>query len=183
MAASWLGGEHYVTLGSAASRSTLGRAPVGGCERWLRCSTNVGDKDTHALRSSAKVLVVRLRLSDCKLLCIVGRVPKSDLDDEAVLSCWGDLERTVSSLVCESDSLMRFLDTNSKVVFICSPSIGDVGADRLSFGGGVLHQFLLRFDLALPVTFRCDSEQGDAWTCASPHGSERRIDFIAVPVS
>ena len=70
------------------------------------------------------------------------------------------------------------IDANATVGSRQSSAIGSMNAEQESANGEWFHNVLLKFDMALPVTFQLNSSEAGTWCSTAGHW--KRYDFVAI---
>ena len=84
----------------------------------------------------------------------------------------------------DGSELLLLVDSNGRVGEVVTEAVGAHDAEPEGVAGALFHEFLLRTGCCLPATFS-DFQRGSSWTWTAPAGdhTQRRIDYVGVPVA
>ena len=84
----------------------------------------------------------------------------------------------------EGSEIILLVDSNSRLGEIATEAVDTYDAEPEGVAGALFHEFLLQIGCCVPATFS-SFQSGPSWTWAAPAGehTQRRIDYVGVPVA
>ena len=132
------------------------------------------------LQHSPRHMLLQLTAPCLRLQLIVAHAPHERCDTESAEAFWSSIFAAVD-LGPTADPVVILMDSNAHFGSVTTPAVGSLYPETENPPATALHKWLLAANLVLPSTFPGHHE-GPSGTWVSPLGTERRLDFVAVPL-
>ena len=165
----------YPTFASPAS--TKGQC---GLEIWIARSFLRGPQAAFVLHADQRRLLIKTYTTAGVLFFFNAHALGSHTYHvDKVRQWWADTDNVLEQHVPACFNCIWLIDANARVGEFPSPAVGNRHPDKQNMQGSLFHDLLMKSTLCLPTTFATDPNGPGTWV--SPSGSERRIDFVAIP--
>ena len=175
----------YFTLNTPPTKGGTGGLIVGLSKLLFPCLDEEMNplyfKEEHLslVYGDSHLLIAKVDHPGLKALLINGHLPHTGHEQVEVQQWWNKLETKFPRHLRDQDCIFA-LDSNARIGSLTSNAIGSHGADEQTYGGALLHQWLIDHLLWIPSTFK-ETHWGPHHTWTHPRGSQSRIDFLAIP--
>ena len=166
-------GQYLIYAAAANARGQ------GGVELWILSSWVPKPREVLVLVASHRLLIVRVPMLVGIVQFVVAHALDTSYPPEKVQEWWNGLRSTLSSVLIPSCHTIWLIDANATVGTRQSEAIGPHHPEKETTSGGLFHDLLLDWSMALPATFHSDKAGPATWQSTS--GTQKRIDFVAVP--
>ncbi|CAE7504859.1 unnamed protein product [Symbiodinium sp. CCMP2592] len=165
-----------------------------GCSLWLNLSIPIASirgkpkcvhrDDIVVTGYSPRHLQVQVCTAWCRITILVAHGPRLVGDDaQQARDFWAHRQAELQKRP-EGSSIIVLADANGRLGEVETDAVGNHALEPEGAAGAVFHDFLLQIGCCVPSTFKAFHE-GSSWTWMGPaafgDGSQRRIDYIAVP--
>eukprot|EP00929_Paragymnodinium_shiwhaense_P069733 TRINITY_DN35186_c0_g1_i3.p1 TRINITY_DN35186_c0_g1~~TRINITY_DN35186_c0_g1_i3.p1 ORF type:complete len:1769 (+),score=383.89 TRINITY_DN35186_c0_g1_i3:478-5784(+) len=170
--------EHYLVASSAADKGNY------GCQIWLAKKWPgfcIASKHLTVLVSRPRLIMVAVRSPNIAMDIASLHAPHSGAGADAIAEWWTETAELLMAQRQGNHPLYVLMDANADA-HMAMPAMGSLHAAEPSEASTCMEQFLASMELALPSTrpeYQAEHERHTTWVHTS--GSEKRLDYVAVP--